>query len=82
LPAGKIHPSNLPVEEAIESLKLTLAGFMKPRKTMTEKLPEIQVNAKSFALIYFPFNEEHHEYIQPDYQIAINKNVMTLSNNL
>jgi hypothetical protein len=82
LPDGKIHPCNLPVEEAIECLKLTLAGFMKPRKTMTEKLPEIQVNAKSFALIYFPFNEEHHEYIQPDYQIAINKNVMTLSNNL
>ena len=82
LPDGKIHPCNLPVEEAIESLKLILAGFMKPRKTLTEKLPEIKVNAKRFTLIYFPFNEEHHEYIQPDYQIAINKNVMTLSNNL
>ncbi len=82
LPDGKIHPANLPVEEAVESLKLTLAGFMKPRKTLTEKLPEIKVKAKRFTLIYLPFNEDHHEYIWPEYQIAINKNVMTLSKNL
>ena len=82
LPAGRIHPSNLPVEEAIEGLKLTLASFMKPRRTLAEKLPEIKVRAKSFTLIFLPFNEEHHEFIHPDYQIAINKNVMTLSKNL
>ena len=82
LPGGKIHPANLPVEEAIESLKLTLAGFMRPRKTLIEKLPEIKIIAKRFTLIYLPFKEEHHEYIQPEYQVAINKNVMTLSKNL
>jgi hypothetical protein len=82
LPSGNIHPSNLPVEEAIEGLKLTLASFMKPRRTLAEKLPTIKVSARSFALIFLPFNEEHHEFIHPDYQIAINKNVMTLSKNL
>jgi hypothetical protein len=82
LPDRRIHPSNLPVEEAIECLKLTLASFMKPRKTLTEKLPEINVTAKSFTLVYLPFNEEHHEFIHPDYQIAINKNVMSLASNL
>ncbi|UCD81246.1 MAG: hypothetical protein JSW26_07425 [Desulfobacterales bacterium] len=82
LPDGRFHPGNLPVEEAIESLKLTLADFMKPRKTLAERLPAIKVDAKKFSLVYFPFNEEHHEYIQPEYQIAINKNVMTLSKNL
>ena len=82
LPGAKIHPANLPVEEAIESLKLTLAGFMRPRKTLIEKLPDIKVSAKHFTLIYLPFKEEHHEYIHPDFQVAINKNVMTLSKNL
>jgi hypothetical protein len=81
-PNSRIYPSNLPVEEAVESLKLTLASFMKPRKILIEKLPEIKVTAKSFALIYLPFNEAHHEYIQPQYKIAINKNVMSLSKNL
>ncbi|MBW2427486.1 MAG: hypothetical protein JRF56_00895 [Deltaproteobacteria bacterium] len=82
LPADRIHPGNLPVEEAIECLKLTLASFMKPRKTLSERLPEINVDAKRFSLIFVPFSEEHHELIQPQYQIAINKNVMALSKNL
>ena len=82
LPKHRIYPTNLPVEEAIESLKLTLASFMKPRKTLSEKLPNIKVAAKSFALIFLPFNEGPHEFIQPNYNIAINKNVMALSKNL
>ena len=82
LPEKGIHPSNLPVEEAIESLKLTLASFMKPRKTLSEKLPDIKVTAKSFTLIFLPFNEGPHDFVQPNYKIAINKNVMALSKNL
>ena len=82
LPENRIHPSNLPVAEAIESLKLILAGFIKTRKTFAEKLPTIDIKAQSLTLIFFPFEETHHEYIQPDYQIALNKNVLTLSKNL
>ena len=82
LPANRVHPSNLPIEEAIECLKLTLASFIKPRKSVIERLPGISVDAKKFSLILIPFTEEHHEFIQPEFQIAINKNVMTLSKNL
>ena len=82
IPDSRIHPSNLPVAEAIESLKLILAGLIKPRKTLADKLAAINVDAKSVALIYFPFKEAHVEYIQPDYQIALNKNVLSLSRNL
>jgi predicted RNA-binding Zn-ribbon protein involved in translation (DUF1610 family) len=82
LPGNRIHPANLPVEEAIESLKLTLADFMKPRKILIERLTDIQIDAKKFSLVYLPFDEAHHEYIQTEYQIAINKNVLTLSKNL
>ena len=81
-PDGGIHASNLPVEEAIECLKLTLASLMKPRKILAEKLPQIEATPKSVSLVFLPFNESHHEFIQPDYQIAINKNVMSLSKNL
>ena len=81
-PDRRIYASNLPVEEAIECLKLTLASFMTPRKILAEKLPQIKATPKSVSLIFLPFNESHHEFIQPDYQIAINKNVMALSKNL
>ena len=82
LPADRIYPSTLPVNEAIESLSITLAEFMKPRRKMMEIFPNIQIDAKSFTLIFVPFNEEHHEFIHHDYQIAINKNVLAHSKNL
>jgi hypothetical protein len=82
LPGKQIHPSTLPVKEAIESLSITLADFMKPRKTLMEKFHNIDIDAKSFTLVFIPFNEGHHEFIQHDYQIAINKNVLALSKNL
>ncbi len=82
LPAKRIHPSTLPVNEAIESLEITLADFMKPRKKMMEKFSDIQIDSQSFSLIFVPFNEEHHEFIHHGYQIAINKNVMAHAKNL
>jgi hypothetical protein len=82
LPVNRIYPSTLPVEEAIESLAITLSEFMKPRRKMMERFHDIHIAAKSFTLIFVPFNEEHHEFIHHDYQIAINKNVMAHSKNL
>jgi hypothetical protein len=82
IPGNRIHPSTLPVKEAIESLAITLADFMKPRKTLMERFGQIDIDAKSFTLVFIPFNEEHHEFIHHDYQIALNKTVMAHSKNL
>jgi hypothetical protein len=82
LPPNRIYPSTLPVKEAIESLEIALADFMKPRQKMMERFDNIHIDAQSFTLIFVPFNEEHHEFIQHDYQVAINKNVLAHSKNL
>jgi len=82
LPGNRTHPSTLPLSEAVESLAVTLADFMKPRRKMMEKFPDIQIDAQSFTLVFIPFNEEHHEFIQPEFHIAINKNVLALSKHL
>ncbi len=82
LPQARIYPTTLPINEAVECLKLTLADFMKPRKTIIERLYDIKIDAKSFSLVFMPFNEGHHEFIQPDFQLTINKNVLALSKNL
>jgi DNA-directed RNA polymerase subunit RPC12/RpoP len=82
LPEARIYSTTLPIEEAVECLKLTLADFMKPRRTLMERLCDIQIDAKSFSLVFMPFNEGHHEFIQPDFQLTINKNVLALSKNL
>ena len=82
LPNARIYPTTSPIEEAVESLKITLANFIKPQRILVERLRDIQVDAKSVSLVFMPFNEGHHEFIQPDYQLTINKNVLALSKNL
>ena len=82
LPDAGIYPTTLPIQEAVESLKLTLADFVKPRRTLMERLRDVRIDAKSFTLVFIPFNEGHHEFIQPEFQLTINKNVLALSKNL
>jgi hypothetical protein len=82
LPDAGIYPTTLPIQEAVESLKLTLADFVKPRRTLMERLRDVRIDAKSFTLVFIPFNEGQHEFIQPDFQLTINKNVLALSKNL
>ena len=82
LPEYRHHPITLPVTEAIESLKVNLASFLKPKNRLSDILPSIEVSAKSFVLVYVPFIEKHHEFVQPQIHFAINKNIMALSDNL
>ncbi|MFC1813059.1 hypothetical protein ACFL03_10235 [Thermodesulfobacteriota bacterium] len=82
VPNARLFPVTLPVEEAFESLKINLASFMKPRSTLFPKLDDINITPKNTLLTYIPFNEKHHELVQPDLNIAINKNQLTMAKNL
>ena len=82
LPENRHHPITLPVTEAIQSLKVNLASFIKPKNRRMDILHGIDIKAKGFVLVYVPFLEKHHELIQPDLQFAINKNIIALSDNL
>jgi hypothetical protein len=82
LPDHRHYPITLPITEAIESLKVNIASFIKPKNMLIEIFNEIGITIKSFVLVYVPFLEKHHEFIQPDLQFAINKNILALSENL
>ncbi|MGD2097378.1 MAG: hypothetical protein PVG35_07335 [Desulfobacterales bacterium] len=79
LPEARHYRINLPVTEANESLKVNLASFLKPKNQLIDVLPLVSITARSFAAVYVPFIEKHHEYIQPDLHFAINKNTLKLS---
>ncbi len=82
MPASSFNPVNLPVQEAIESLKLILADFGTPRQLLWEKLSKIDIIAKKYLLVYLPFKEDHHDFVQPQLNVAINKNQLALAQNL
>ena len=80
--SGHLHPVNLPLKEGLESLKLTLSGMIKPRHKIVSLLPEIKIKPISYVLVYLPFIEKHHEWVQPGMQMAINKNMLAHARNL
>lgn len=82
LPEQRHYPVTLPVTEAIESLTVSLASFIKPQNKLHDILAHIEISAKNFMLVWVPFQEKHHEFVQPDLQYAINKNILALSENL
>lgn len=82
LPKGTIYPVTLPDTQAIQSLKIHLAGFIKPKKTLEEKLGEIRITHRQSLLVYVPFQNTHHELIQPDIIMSVHKNLLAAAKNL
>ena len=82
MPDASPYPVTLPVEEAVEGLKINLASFMKPRNTLFPKLQEIKIKAKSAMLVYIPFHEKGHELSQPVFRLRINKNLLSFARHL
>ena len=82
LPKGRLQPVGLPVTEAVESLKMTLAAFIRPRKNLASRLLQVKIRPKSALLVYVPFKEGHHELIHPTYNLAVNRNMLKLSQSL
>ncbi len=82
LPDSELYPVTLPFSEAVETLKINLAGFMKPRKKLLPKLSDIKIRPRSFLLVYVPFIEKHHELIGLSSNFAITKNQLKMAENL
>jgi len=82
VPAGRMHPVNFPVTEAIESSKTVMAGFIKPKKYYFPLLPDVRITPEDFTLVYVPFDKGHHELIQPEYQMVLNKALLATAGNL
>lgn len=82
LPKARIHPVTLSTEDAAEGLTMSMAGFMKPEKDMFPILKDITIKPKRYLLVYIPFVEQYHDYVQSELYLAINKNQLSLASNL
>ena len=82
LPDARLYPVTLPVEEALESLTINLASFVKPRKDFFPALQDLSIKQERYLLVYIPFIERHHELVQPELNLAINKKQLALAANL
>ncbi len=81
-PLKAVTSANLPVTEAVEALKVTLADFIKPQREWLPRLETLQITARAFKLVFIPFRVDHHELIQPAFSFGIQKSLLNLAHNL
>jgi predicted RNA-binding Zn-ribbon protein involved in translation (DUF1610 family) len=81
LPQGEVLPVTMPLQDAVESLKINLASFIKPPK-MLQMLDAVEIKAKSVVLVYIPFQKTGKELVQPDFNLRTNKTLLQYAKNL
>lgn len=82
IPKAETHPVTLPIAEALESLKINLAGFVKPPGLMLPALVDIRIAAKSVFLVYVPFQVRRDEILYPPFQLRTTKNMLHYARHL
>jgi hypothetical protein len=76
------HPVNLPLSEAVESLKIILAGIAANKKKLLPMLPDMRISTTSATLFYLPFDNTGYDLRQMETKISINKQILARGNDL
>lgn len=82
LPDGQVQTPNLPVKEALDTIKINLAGFLRPASRVPELLPAIKIQPEKYLLVFMPFEERHHDLVNTDLSLAVTKSHLRLASNL
>jgi len=77
IPEGDFYPVTLPRKEAIQAMKVILAGSAVTRRNVFPYLPETKFQVKGSELVYLPFTEKGYEVTQEQMGIGIQKNALT-----
>ena len=81
LPQGEVLPVTMPFQDAVESLKINLASFVKPPR-MLQVLDTVEIKAKSLVLVYIPFQRSGNELFQPAFNLRTNKTLLQYAKHL
>lgn len=73
---------NLPLEEAVETIRLNMAGWITPRQKQLAALAEAPIEAFHHEIVFVPFVAGPHELTLMDTRISIPNAHISLSGNL
>lgn len=75
IPRSETQGITLPVSEAAELMKITLASFIKP-PSLLRRLNDIDMDPKSVAVVFIPFERRGDEFVQPHISLRIHAAAM------
>ncbi|PIE69651.1 MAG: hypothetical protein CSA21_01155 [Deltaproteobacteria bacterium] len=71
-----LFPVTLPVKEAAQAIKMVLAAATNTPKRVFPYLAEAKVQVSASSLVYLPFMDKGHEWMQPHTGAVIGKNIL------
>jgi len=80
--AGELFPVTLPRSEAIQALKTVLAEAAVNKRDVLPLLPEIKFQPLATELVYLPFNDNGHDWVQEQIMLAIPGSVLRFGRSL
>jgi len=77
-----LYPVTLPASEARQAVKITLAASAATPKNIFPFLPQALLKNTAITLVYLPFTDQQHDWVQQETGAVINKNVLRFGRKL
>lgn len=77
-----LYPANLPLSEARQAIKITLAASAASLKKIVPYLPEVHIQNTTASLAYLPFIDKSHDWFQPQTGAVVAKSVLRFGRGL
>ena len=71
-----LFPATLPASEALQSAKILLAAATTSPRLVFPLLPRVRLVDPVSRLVYLPFVDKGHDWLQPETGVAIGKNIL------
>ncbi|WP_310600894.1 hypothetical protein [Desulfobulbus sp.] len=83
---AKVRPNQFPVtlpsSEARQAVKLILAAATASPRRIFPLLPQVRLAEVAIRLVYLPFIDRGHDWVQPETGVAVDKNILGFSRSL
>ena len=77
-----LFPVTLPASEAKQAVKVMLAAATASPRLIYPFLPQVQLTEVMMQLVYLPFIDKGHDWVQPDTGVVIAKNILQFGRSL
>lgn len=77
-----LYPVTLPINEAKESIIITIADIVTDKRRMYPLLPQMRITLDECLLVYHPFIENHNELIHASMRFSFDKKSLAYGINL
>ena len=79
---ANMFPVTLPASEAKQAVKIILAASTASPRLIYPCLPQVELTEVLMQLVYLPFIDKGHDWVQPETGVVIAKNILQLGRSL